>query len=39
MTTHDQPPTYVFGARDRGGLLLGFRAPQLVLSVLALSPS
>jgi len=31
MTTHDQPATYLFGARDRGGLLLGFRAPQLVL--------
>jgi hypothetical protein len=31
MTAHDAPPTYLFGRRDRGGLLLGFRASQLVL--------
>lgn len=30
-TTHDAPITHTFGRRDRGGLLLGFRAPQLVL--------
>lgn len=24
-----EPPTYAFGRRDRGGLLLGFTAPQL----------
>jgi hypothetical protein len=26
-----EPPTYSFGRRDRGGLLIGFRASQLVL--------
>ena len=31
MTAPSEPTTYVFGMRDRGGLLLGFRAPQLVL--------
>jgi hypothetical protein len=32
MTTNThESPTYVFGRRDRGGLLLGFRAPQLLL--------
>ena len=33
MTTTDQaaPPTYTFGRRDRGGLLLGFRAKQIAL--------
>jgi hypothetical protein len=33
MTTSDQaaPPTYTFGRRDRGGLLLGFRAKQIAL--------
>jgi hypothetical protein len=31
MTTPAEPATYVFGTRDRGGLLLGFRASQLVL--------
>jgi len=30
-TTHDAPVTHIFGRRDRGGLLLGFRAAQLVL--------
>jgi hypothetical protein len=30
-TTRDAPATHTFGRRDRGGLLLGFRAPQLVL--------
>src|SRR3954452_12968627 len=28
---HNAPATYLFGRRDRGGLLLGFRAPQLAL--------
>ena len=35
MTTADTrgapPPTYAFGRRDRGGLLLGFKLTQLVL--------
>ena len=31
MTTQTDAPTYLFGRRDRGGLLLGFRAPQLIL--------
>ena len=32
MTAQSSDPmTYVFGRRDRGGLLLGLRAPQLVL--------
>jgi len=33
MTTSatDAPPTYTFGRRDRGGILLGFRAAQLVV--------
>ena len=31
MTTHSAAPTYVFGRRDRGGMLLGFRASQLAL--------
>ncbi len=30
-TTEPTTQTYLFGRRDRGGLLLGFRAPQLVL--------
>jgi len=30
-TTRDAPVTHAFGRRDRGGLLLGFRAPQLLL--------
>ncbi len=36
MTTHaqDGSPTYLFGRRDRGGLLLGFRASQLLLLAL-----
>ncbi|MGH3472726.1 MAG: SCO6880 family protein [Nocardioidaceae bacterium] len=29
-TTTD-PPTFVFGRRDRGGILLGFRPPQLLI--------
>jgi hypothetical protein len=32
MTTiQDAPVTHTFGRRDRGGLLIGFRAPQLIL--------
>src|SRR3954452_22063404 len=31
MTAQIEPTTYVFGMRDRGGLLLGFRASQLAL--------
>lgn len=31
MTTHDAPVSYTFGRRDRGGLLLGFTAPQLAV--------
>lgn len=33
MSSHvnDTPPTYLFGRRDRGGLLLGFRAVQLLM--------
>ncbi|GAB3785476.1 SCO6880 family protein [Nocardioides ungokensis] len=31
MTVHDTPATHSFGRRDRGGLLLGLRAPQLGL--------
>src|SRR3954451_17628235 len=27
----DAPPTYVFGRRDRGSLLIGFRATQLLV--------
>jgi len=30
-TRMDEPPTYVFGRRDRGSLLVGFRAGQLIL--------
>jgi hypothetical protein len=28
---HNAPATYLFGRRDRGGLLLGFRAKQIAL--------
>ena len=34
MTTQAATPTYVFGRRDRGGMLLGFRASQLALLAL-----
>lgn len=30
-TTVKEAPTYTFGRRDRGGLLVGFRGPQLLL--------
>jgi hypothetical protein len=30
-TTVKEPPTYTFGRRDRGGLLIGFRATQLLV--------
>ena len=29
-SSHKEAPTYAFGRRDRGGLLLGFTAPQLL---------
>src|SRR4051794_30676675 len=33
----DEPPTYVFGRRDRGSVLVGFRPSQVVLLTVGLS--
>jgi hypothetical protein len=33
----EEPATYLFGRRDRGSLLLGFRAPQLVVLSIGLA--
>ena len=32
-TTAKEAPTYTFGRRDRGGLLIGFRGPSYFSSV------